>query len=626
MIHLSLKEASKILKVSTATVKNWEKQGYLNSLNGLYLSKDVDDLRDKISRGEIDRLKSRANKVGSTNRFIPTEYIDLEDLDDLTDIIEFIVKYNIKPEQALFLLATNIFLNNKEFLDDDLNKILEFKDKSLFKRESLFHELKGWFSKISTKPINPHNKYCKFLIECKIPESTDILGLIYQSIIHEGKKSKLGSYYTPKNIVIDLLSNKSLNYSKVLDPCCGTGQFLLELATRVDDPQSIWGCDIDEIAVQIARINMFIFFRDKDIYPNIYNINSLISLNEEAFSLIATNPPWGAKIPRKDLSIIKKAYPEVKSKESFSFFLNLAIEKLVKGGHYLFVLPTSFLYVKNHSDIRSFLLNRSSIDRIVPYGRAFKKVFSSVITIEGVVDTFKDDISIGSNYEYNISQKRFMSNYNSIFNIDTLDEDQIIIDKVYSHQYTTLKDSSQWALGIVTGNNSKYLKDEFKEGLSPIYRGRDLNGLNLTSATKYIDFNRENFQQCAPDKYYFAPEKLIYKFISNRLSFSYDNNRSLTLNSANILIPEIKGYKTKTVGAILNSSLYNFIFTKLVNPLKILRGDLEILPFPKLDSSLMESLESHIEEFGSADSFLYELFSLDENQIKKVENLFTEKT
>ena len=48
--------------------------------------------------------------------------------------------------------------------------------------------------------------------------------------------------------------------SKVLDPCCGTGQFILTFSDIVENPSNIYGVDIDEIAVRIARLNLLIKF------------------------------------------------------------------------------------------------------------------------------------------------------------------------------------------------------------------------------------------------------------------------------------------------------------------------------------------------------------------------------
>ena len=104
----------------------------------------------------------------------------------------------------------------------------------------------------------------------------------------------------------------------------------------------------------------------------------------------------------------------------------------------------------------------------------------------------------------------------------------------------------------------------------------------MKKASRYIKYNRADFQQCAKDEFYRAKEKLVYKFVSSRLCFTYDDKQRLFLNSANILIPEVEGMSIKTVLAFLNSSLFNFLYVKQFNDLKILKGNLSTLPFPKI--------------------------------------------
>ena len=100
----------------------------------------------------------------------------------------------------------------------------------------------------------------------------------------------------------------------------------------------------------------------------------------------------------------------------------------------------------------------------------------------------------------------------------------------------------------------------------------------------YIEYKPEAFQQCAKTEFYRAKEKLIYRFISTKLIFGYDNEQTLTLNSCNVLIPRIDGLNMKYVMAILNSSPAQFIFEKLFNSVKVLRSHIESIPIPVPDN------------------------------------------
>ena len=127
---------------------------------------------------------------------------------------------------------------------------------------------------------------------------------------------------------------------------------------------------------------------------------------------------------------------------------------------------------------------------------------------------------------------------------------------------TTLVDNAVFALGIVTGNNNALLSKDSAPGLEPIIKGTDISKYHINSHSGYLAFQPELFQQTAPEALYRAPEKLLYRFINKQLIFAYDNTGLLSLNSCNILIPQIEGLSIKYVLAILNSSVAQFFFEK----------------------------------------------------------------
>ena len=87
----------------------------------------------------------------------------------------------------------------------------------------------------------------------------------------------------------------------------------------------------------------------------------------------------------------------------------------------------------------------------------------------------------------------------------------------------------------------------------------------------------------APECIYRAKEKLLYKFISKDLVFAYDDTGILSLNSCNVLIPEVPGLNIKYVLAILNSSVAQFYYSKMFGSVKVLRSHLEQIPIPVVD-------------------------------------------
>ena len=145
-------------------------------------------------------------------------------------------------------------------------------------------------------------------------------------------------------------------------------------------------------------------------------------------------------------------------------------------------------------------------------------------------------------------------------------------------------------MGVITGDNKNKVKSRQGRGMEPIYTGKDIEAYTLKRPTKFIKYERSDFQQVAKDEIYRADEKLVYKFISKNLVFAYDDSKSLFLNSANILIPRIPGMSIKTVLAFLNSEMFRFLYKSLFGEIKILKGNLMELPFPEITPEMDEKL------------------------------------
>ncbi len=165
--------------------------------------------------------------------------------------------------------------------------------------------------------------------------------------------------------------------------------------------------------------------------------------------------------------------------------------------------------------------------------------------------------------------------------------------EVYGRDHLTLDGNADWALGIVTGNNAEFLTDHQDTAHEPILTGKELRRFVADAPKKFIHFRPGIFQQVAPISKYRAPEKLLYKFISDELIFAYDNQQMLSLNSANVLIPSLPGYSIKAAFGFLNSSLFQLIFQKKVGALKLLRGDIENCP--KINAMEHQKLVSHVD-------------------------------
>jgi hypothetical protein len=109
--------------------------------------------------------------------------------------------------------------------------------------------------------------------------------------------------------------------------------------------------------------------------------------------------------------------------------------------------------------------------------------------------------------------------------------------------------------------------------------------------------------------------------------FAYDDKRRLFLNSANMLIPNIQGYSIKTVLAFLNSPIFQHIYAKKFNEVKILKGALAQIPFPKLGKRINDSIDFMVKEMlatrnlkhlQAIDDTIFAVFGLSGKEIKYI--------
>lgn len=558
----------------------------------------------KLKSDSKGKLTKRANKTQSKKRIIATSYLDDSKANML---LKNIMEIESPVENIMYTLAYSALSQNgllqRRHVQDFLQK----------------------YSKLEQVPID-------------IPADTwdsenDILGFIYQSLITEGERNITGQYYTCKSVVEYIVGDKSLSDTETfLDPCCGSGAFLM--AVKTNNPNNLYGFDINPVAVMIASVNLLIKHKDKEFYPHIFCLDFLSKelfssegRNELPFKFdnIYTNPPWGSD--KEGLYIHN--YPSIKSKERASMVISESLSRLTDTGTLYFLLPTSLLKIKTHNDIRKIILADTKIQQIDLYNNRFDGVFTDyfsikinigkTITQSYVVTSDGGDAAITLSAPDRASGNIALKTFNNL--------DNSIIEKMELSCHDKLS-HSLWALGIVTGDNKNKVKKEKADGLEPVYAGKQVDPFKLQKESSYILFDPDNFQQCAKEEFFRVPEKLIYRFIAKYPVVAYDDKQCLCLNSANILIPQLDTISVKSVAALLNSSLYHYYYSMKYSDIKVLKGNLQELPFPKLTKKQDEGLSALVSDIQSSsfslsyqqqlDKEVYSIFGITEKEQKQI--------
>ncbi len=495
--YLTCKEVSEVLGVSTATVRNWVKLGHIKPaavhLNNRFLRSHIEDIKNQIADGSLAKLNKRANKGNSISKIIPAEYADNREVfESISKITELFKNYNLDRDTVLLVTALNLLrqvglIENTRYLS--LNCIN-------YTNEIVKTEIEEW---LDSQEVSQITKHYNEIFDAEIPINCDFLGLLHQSLLNEGERSKTGSYYTPKHIVDEVVEENIKSSRTVLDPCCGTGQFLLSAGKKIDNPCDLWGFDIDESAVRLAKINLFLKFPKHRFKPNIYCENSLLEDGNGIpnFDLVITNPPWGYHFSKDEELLLKKKYQDIKSNEAFAYFLEAGIEFLKEGGILSFILPEAILNIKIHKDIREKILKQTTIKKIKYFNRPFDGVFTNAVRIDLVKKKADKNSFIAEKEDllFHPEQIRLLSNKDFIFDVFTDKSDYELTDKVFSVQHSTLKGNAIWALGIVTGNNKKHLQENNSSDLEPILIGKDIKRFRTKKRVNLLGLYQMSFNK-----------------------------------------------------------------------------------------------------------------------------------
>jgi hypothetical protein len=225
----------------------------------------------------------------------------------------------------------------------------------------------------------------------------DIFHELYQQFFLVITRHKLGEFYTPPNLVREMIDKSYRFGEKTLDPSCGSGGFLIELIFKIINSsaketqkfeaiENLFGFDINPLATFTAKVNILLVFIENygvetkkfpkinvylidALFPNQYQKNFKFNISElyKSFDLIIGNPPW---LTYKDIT--NKAYQikirtlskdlEIKPPSQYIthielaaiFFYAIPLSYLKVGGTIFFVLTKSVLNGDHCFKFRSF--------------------------------------------------------------------------------------------------------------------------------------------------------------------------------------------------------------------------------------------------------------------------------
>lgn len=642
--YITLDGLCQQLSISRATGRNWlrlgkiESQG-IDSAGQMYFTEEyVSNLKQSLETGERRSLRSRRNKRYVSGKGLYDRYVS--DICESTDTVKSLVD---KLERQNICVTEMVM---RTLLADCALKLLVSSGEITVDREIFPAYIDGsltigvWSALIddiiqdkkaalswanNNKNLMDTNYYYQ--------KGEDVLGLLYMSIRDAGSRKAAGSYYTPTKVVRTLISDVtgdmgsriSEGGKRLFDPCCGTGNFLIQLPDDIE-LNNIYACDIDELSVQLARFNLALGRlsgrRHVNVDEAIWTIYEHIErrdfiseyrndsecggddkklLADPGYDIIIGNPPWGYTFDRETRTLLRKAYRTAAGRgvESSDVFVECALKLLTDEGVLAFVLPEALLDVHNHKTIREIIAESANVSRVSFLGDAFYGVQcpSLVLQLEKSSDPghSKGAVIERDGREFVVGTNRPLGSEKFMLRL-TDDEYRLLCRIENTDNCEFLRGQADFALGIVTGDNAKYVSTECGEGMEAVITGADVYRYRCGKTEKYMYPELTLYQQAAPLELYRAPEKLIYRFINRQLVFAYDVRRRLTLNSCNVVIPHIPGLDMRYIMAILNSRVVQYIYEKRYNAVKVLRSHIENIPVPVADEETQRRIISKAEE------------------------------
>lgn len=231
------------------------------------------------------------------------------------------------------------------------------------------------------------------------PEGTDIMGVLFESIVTSTFRGSLGAYFTPRNIVefmVALLEPRMGDH--ILDPACGTGGFLIgviqywrkqlasaaigaeEIRNQISlaSESHIFGLDINSRMARVTKLNLTFHGAPGSIVLNQHGLLADPSPGVQGrtaengmFDVILANPPFaGFERNRAILSryaTARRSDGSIRSLNKSLPFVEHIIRLLKPGGKCGLVLPTSIFNAQEASfvSLRELILRETKILSII---------------------------------------------------------------------------------------------------------------------------------------------------------------------------------------------------------------------------------------------------------------------
>ena len=492
------------------------------------------------------------------------------------------------------------------------------------------------------------------LMDRTFPTYLELIGEIYQQVLSaplaindkhipyidlQSDARASGEFYTPAwvadNAFEQWLSARSANslkplnaeniaslYStRILDPSCGCGNFLLA-AARLIYPASdgfqpastnklikfvsdtLYGRDIDGRAIELTKILLTIsalqqssasarqladLLASLDRNIRIWNslLDSCAQTNSELFDLVITNPPYisfGARDQQRIASdwqaFLKARFPassEYKLRFT-SMFQEIGIELLKKEGHCIFLVPDAFLTGSFYQRLRRLICQRVEIvgltelnEGTISGATVGRWCLAHYKKNDGLVSARKQNIvtlrSMGidssEDYrEFKLTEESLISKDKHRFQLLFSQEDLDIVNQFKDHPF--LKECIRGHTGIRARNGQASIvapQQLSKSHFPGLISGSELCAFNINWQGNFLEIVPERLFSGGFDPEIISNPKILVRQTGDRLIAAADDSGFYHLNNVHSFSPVKRDLSSiYFYTCLLNSSFFLYFY------------------------------------------------------------------